>query len=144
MLKRRKESDTYLATFHRHRWSAQMKMKKDNLLELSASTVTESSNQLSFFVICALQRCLWKVARQVSLSFLLFNIFFFTHSFYCHSIWSFVQNVGTNQSLLIAAYSLQMASLLIPKSETSCYLISFFSFTGPRYIGVMLEGLYFL
>ena len=39
MLKRRKESDTYLATFRRHRWSAQMTMKKDNLLELSASTV---------------------------------------------------------------------------------------------------------
>ena len=39
MLKRRKESDTYLATFRRHRWSAQMIMKNDNLLELSASTV---------------------------------------------------------------------------------------------------------
>ena len=33
MLKRRKESDTYLATSYRHRWSAQMTMKKDNLLE---------------------------------------------------------------------------------------------------------------
>jgi hypothetical protein len=39
MLKRRKESDIYLATFCRHRWSAQMTMNKDNLLELSASTV---------------------------------------------------------------------------------------------------------
>jgi hypothetical protein len=39
MLKRRKESDAYLATFHRYRWSAQMTMKKDNLLELSARTV---------------------------------------------------------------------------------------------------------
>jgi hypothetical protein len=39
MLKRRKESDTYLATSRGHRWSAQMMMKKDNLLELSASTV---------------------------------------------------------------------------------------------------------
>jgi hypothetical protein len=38
MLKIRKESDTYLAIFHRHRWSAQV-MKKDNLLELSSSTV---------------------------------------------------------------------------------------------------------
>ena len=28
MLKRRKESDTYLDTFCRHRWSAQMTMKK--------------------------------------------------------------------------------------------------------------------
>jgi hypothetical protein len=39
MLKRRKESDTNLATFCRHCWSAQMMMKKDNLLELSATTV---------------------------------------------------------------------------------------------------------
>jgi hypothetical protein len=37
MLKRRKESDTYLATFRKHRWSAQMTMKIDNLLEFSAS-----------------------------------------------------------------------------------------------------------
>ena len=29
MLKRRKESDTYLATFRRHHWSAQMTMKRD-------------------------------------------------------------------------------------------------------------------
>ena len=39
MLRRRKYSHTYLATFFRHRWNAQMTMKKDNLLELSASTV---------------------------------------------------------------------------------------------------------
>ena len=59
MLKGRKLSDTYLATIRRHRWSAQMMMKKDNLLELSASTVAKSSNLLSFFIIiCALQRCL--------------------------------------------------------------------------------------
>ena len=38
MLKRRKWSDTYLTTIRRHRWSAQMTMKKDKL-ELSASTV---------------------------------------------------------------------------------------------------------
>ena len=30
MLKRRKESGTYLATDSRHRWSAQMTMKNDN------------------------------------------------------------------------------------------------------------------
>ena len=39
MLKRRSENDTYLAAFRRHHWSAQLTMKKDNLLELSASTV---------------------------------------------------------------------------------------------------------
>ena len=39
MLKKLKESDTYLTTFRRHRWSAQMMMKKDNLLELSVSTM---------------------------------------------------------------------------------------------------------
>ena len=40
MLKERKYSDTYLATIGRHRWrSAQMTTKKDNKLELSASTV---------------------------------------------------------------------------------------------------------
>jgi hypothetical protein len=39
MLKRRKESDTYLATFRRHCWSAQKALKKDNLLELSANNV---------------------------------------------------------------------------------------------------------
>ena len=33
ILKRRKGDDTYLATFRRHRWSAQMTVKKDNLLE---------------------------------------------------------------------------------------------------------------
>ena len=36
MLKRRKESNSYLATIRRHRIMA---MKKDNLLELSASIV---------------------------------------------------------------------------------------------------------
>ena len=40
MLKRRKESDTYLATFYRHRWSAQMMIKKDNLFEFLVSTVS--------------------------------------------------------------------------------------------------------
>ena len=39
MLKGRKKSDTYMATIRRHCWSAQMTMKKDNKLELSASTV---------------------------------------------------------------------------------------------------------
>ena len=39
MLKRRKENDTYHATFRRHRWSAQMTMKKDDKFELLASTV---------------------------------------------------------------------------------------------------------
>ena len=39
MLKRRKESDIYLATLLRHRWSAQMTMKIDNKFKLSASTV---------------------------------------------------------------------------------------------------------
>ena len=37
MLKGRKKSDTHLATIRRHRWSAQVTMKKDNKLELSAS-----------------------------------------------------------------------------------------------------------
>ena len=45
---------------------------------MKATVLAESSYKLSFFiVICALQRCLWKVTRQVSLSFLLFNIFFY-------------------------------------------------------------------
>jgi hypothetical protein len=43
ILKRRKGSNTYLTTFRRHRWSSQMMMKKDNLLELSASTVAFTS-----------------------------------------------------------------------------------------------------
>ena len=39
MLKRRKDSDTYLATICRHRWSRQFTMKIDKILELSDSTV---------------------------------------------------------------------------------------------------------
>ena len=39
MLKGRKKSDTYLDSISRHRWSAQMTMKNDDKLELSASTV---------------------------------------------------------------------------------------------------------
>ena len=39
MLKGRKYSDIYLTTVSRHCWSAQMTMKKDNKLELSANTV---------------------------------------------------------------------------------------------------------
>ena len=39
MLKRRKESDTYLATIRRHRWSRQIMMKIDKILELSANTM---------------------------------------------------------------------------------------------------------
>ena len=39
MLKRRKESNTYLATIHRHSYSKQITMKIDKILELSACTV---------------------------------------------------------------------------------------------------------
>jgi len=38
MLKRRKESDIYLTTVCRHRWSKQITMEVDKLLELSVST----------------------------------------------------------------------------------------------------------
>ena len=34
MLKRRKDSDTYLATIHRHHWSRQITIKIDKILEL--------------------------------------------------------------------------------------------------------------
>ena len=37
MLTRRKESDTYLATVSRHRWSRQITMKVDKLPELSSA-----------------------------------------------------------------------------------------------------------
>ena len=40
MLKRRKDSDTYLATFRRHRWNAQMTMKKKKELIGAFSFVT--------------------------------------------------------------------------------------------------------
>ena len=40
ILKRRKESDTYRATGCRHHWNRQITMKIDQILELSASTVT--------------------------------------------------------------------------------------------------------
>ena len=49
MLKRRKESDTYLATVHRHRWSRQIMIKTDKILELSASTVTFISWRVFLF-----------------------------------------------------------------------------------------------
>ena len=52
MLKLRKESDTYLTTVCRHRWSRQIMMKVYKLLELSASTVGRNlpkSNGLSHF-----------------------------------------------------------------------------------------------
>jgi hypothetical protein len=39
MLTRRKESDTYLATDRRHRWSRQITMKIDKISYLSAHTV---------------------------------------------------------------------------------------------------------
>jgi hypothetical protein len=39
MLTRRKESDTYLATVSRHRWTRQITIKIDKILELLASTV---------------------------------------------------------------------------------------------------------
>jgi hypothetical protein len=73
MLERRKENDTYLVTFHRHHWRAQMMIEKDNLLELSVSTVAlisllplqlmkatvlaERSNKLSFFIVICLRYC---------------------------------------------------------------------------------------
>ena len=39
MLKRRKESNTYLAIVCRYRWSRQITMKIDKIMELSANTV---------------------------------------------------------------------------------------------------------
>ena len=39
MLKRRKESDNYLAINRRHHWSRLITMKIDKILELSVSTV---------------------------------------------------------------------------------------------------------
>jgi hypothetical protein len=49
MLKRRKESDTYLATIRRHHWSRLVTMKIDKILELSASTVCSVSFFLTVF-----------------------------------------------------------------------------------------------
>ena len=42
MLKWRKESDTYLTTVCRHRWSRQITTKVDKLPELSANTICSS------------------------------------------------------------------------------------------------------
>ena len=51
MLKSRKESGTYLATDSRHRWSAQMTMKKDNLLALSALHINKYYKGFPFILI---------------------------------------------------------------------------------------------
>ena len=83
MLTRRKESDPYLATVSRHRWSVQIAMKVDKIcsfqsalrpssaeevslpLELMKATVlTESYYILSILIVTyGLQRCLLTVAR---------------------------------------------------------------------------------
>ena len=70
MLKGRKQSDTYLAIIRRHRWSAQMTMKKNIKWSF------QPAQWLSSALICALQRCLRIIARQVLLYFLNFNIIF--------------------------------------------------------------------
>ena len=55
MLTRSKESDIYLATVSKHRWSRQL---------MKATVLAESYNILYIFVmICLLQRCLVTVAR---------------------------------------------------------------------------------
>ena len=55
MFTRRKESETYLATVSRYRWSRQIMMK--------ATVLVESYNILSIFImIYLLQRCLLTVA----------------------------------------------------------------------------------
>ena len=41
MLTRRRKSDTFLATVSRHRWSRQITMKIDDLLELKRKTPKE-------------------------------------------------------------------------------------------------------
>ena len=66
ILIRRKESDTYLATVSRNRWSSWITMKKDEILLLSASTAAEdlfSYNISSFFIAIHELRCLPTVAR---------------------------------------------------------------------------------
>ena len=60
MLKRRKESDTYLANVRRHRWSRQITMKIDKILELSASTVTFIRRRLSKVLAGATRGGNWK------------------------------------------------------------------------------------
>jgi hypothetical protein len=47
ILKRRKESNTYLATICRYRWSTQITMKIDKLLELSSA---EEEVFLQYFI----------------------------------------------------------------------------------------------
>ena len=67
--KRRKESDTYLATFRRHRRAFSQhcgfhQLKRKTLQLMKPTVLAESSNKLSFFIIIsALHRCLRKVAR---------------------------------------------------------------------------------
>ena len=71
-------------------------------LQLMKTAVpAESYIQLSFFIIiCTLQRCLLLVARQVPLSFLLFNIFL---SFYL-SRFSFYINIMNLKKIQINHY----------------------------------------
>ena len=55
MLQRRKESNIYLATVIRHRWSGQITMKIDKLELMKATVLAESSNLSIFIVISLLQ-----------------------------------------------------------------------------------------
>ena len=121
ILTKRKESNAYLATVSRHRWSRQIRMKIDKMQQLSASTVVfisslplqlmkatvlaESYYILSIIIICRLQRCPLIVDRQVSLSFLLVNLFFIRNKVMGNkSIASRTIQIGTNVLQLIQEY----------------------------------------
>jgi hypothetical protein len=69
MFKRRKESDTYLATVRSHHWSRQIMMKIDKIGAFSQHCGFRQLKRKKapiwsiFIVICLLQRCLRTVAR---------------------------------------------------------------------------------
>ena len=75
---------------------------------------------LSFFIVFRLQRCLPSVARQVPLSFLLFNMFFMIilivgfRNFFSCLVWAVdfgVQITGEGRSLYIRSFCPAMTSL---------------------------------
>ena len=52
MLKGRKQSDTYLATIHRHRWSVQMTMKRNIKWSFQPAQWLSSGEEEVFLFVC--------------------------------------------------------------------------------------------
>ena len=115
ILIRRKESDTYLATVSRHRWSLQTTMKNDEILQLSASTVAFISLLINIFFIIRKLNYMFQQIKDVFLNQKRINVCSHTFIlFWLRKTSVIVKTYQLNFHVFIWAFHLEISSFFYP------------------------------